>query len=53
MIEKKIGKSLSEVSFFAKEETYEIREPLLKKGEEEALPQAVFWLTKGNEAYFL
>ena len=38
--------------FFAKEETYEIREPLLKKGEEEALPQAVFWLTKGNEAIF-
>lgn len=38
--------------FFAREESYEIREPLLRKGEEEALPQAVFWLTKGEDAIF-
>ena len=37
---------------FAREESYEIREPLLRKGEEEALPQAVFWLTKGEDAIF-
>ena len=39
--------------FLQKRRPMKIREPLLKKGEEEALPQAVFWLTKGNEAIFL
>lgn len=38
------------VFFFAKEEQYEIREPIFKKGEERLIPQIVCWLTKGEGA---
>lgn len=38
------------VFFFAKEEHYEIREPIFKAGEERILPQIVYWLTKEEDA---